>query len=236
MESKEEDLNGQEYAEQLSLDIKNAYPNSEEPVREINGYQVRPGMFDVNGATPLGEGVNFTIHTRHGTSCELLLFHRGMEEPYAVLPFPKDYKIGDVYSMFVYNLDIHDFEYAYRIDGPYNPKKGLLFDRNNILLDPYARAIAGQRNWGEKKHGAYHSRVVEEEFDWGDRPQSKKDLSELIIYELHVRGFTNDPSSGVAHPGTFAGLQEKIPYLKELGINAVELMPIFEFDETMTDR
>ncbi len=236
MEPREEDLNDQEYAEQLSLDIKNTYPNLVEPMREINGYQVRPGMFDVNGATALEEGVNFTIHTKHGTSCELLLFHRGMEEPYAVLPFPKDYKIGDVYSMFVFNLDIKDFEYAYRIDGPYDQKKGLLFDKSKILLDPYARAIAGQRDWGEPKSGAYHGRVVQEEFDWGEKCQSSKDLSDLIIYELHVRGFTQDPSSQVAHPGTFAGMREKIPYLKELGINAVELMPIFEFDETMTDR
>lgn len=211
-------------------------PVSFKPMGEISGYLVRPGMFDVNGAMPLPVGVNFTIHTHFGTSCELLLFHKGEEEPYAVLPFPEEYKIGDVYSMIVFDLNIEDFEYAYRIDGPYDPKKGLLFDKNAILLDPYAKAVAGQRIWGEKKIGSYHARVVKDTFDWGDMPQSTREMSDLVIYELHVRGFTQHTSSGVTHRGTFAGLREKIPYLKELGINAVELMPIFEFDETVNSR
>lgn len=206
------------------------------PMAEIDGFQVRPGMFDVNGATALPNGVSFTVHTHNGTSCELLLFHRGEEEPYAVLPFPEAYKIGDVYSMIVYDLNVEDFEYAYRIDGPNKPKKGLLFDKNNVLLDPYARVVAGQRIWGERKQGAYHARVLKDVFDWGDRKQSHKDLCDLVIYELHVRGFTQHPSSKVKHRGTFEGLREKIPYLKELGVNAVELMPIFEFDETMNAR
>ncbi len=206
------------------------------PMGEIAGFPVRPGMFEINGAMALPGGVNFTIHTHSGTRCELLLFHRGQEEPYAVLPFPESYKIGDVYSMIVFGLNIEDFEYAYRVDGPYAPEKGLIFDRNNILLDPYARAVAGQRIWGKKATKAYHARVVRDVFDWGDTPQSSKEMCDLIIYELHVRGFTQHSSSGVEHPGTFAGLHEKIPYLKELGINAVELMPIFEFDETMNIR
>lgn len=206
------------------------------PMAEIDGFQVRPGMFDVNGATALPNGVSFTVHTHNGTSCELLLFHRGEEEPYAVLPFPEAYKIGDVYSMIVYDLNVEDFEYAYRIDGPNKPKKGLLFDKNNVLLDPYARVVAGQRIWGERKQGAYHARVLKDVFDWGDRKQSHRDLCDLVIYELHVRGFTQHPSSKVKHRGTFEGLREKIPYLKELGVNAVELMPIFEFDETMNAR
>lgn len=206
------------------------------PMAEIDGFQVRPGMFDVNGATALPNGVSFTVHTHNGTSCELLLFHRGEEEPYAVLPFPEAYKIGDVYSMIVYDLNVEDFEYAYRIDGPNKPKKGLLFDKNNVLLDPYARVVAGQRIWGERKQGAYHARVLKDVFDWGDRKQSHKDLCDLVIYELHVRGFTQHPSSKVKHRGTFEGLREKIPYLKELGVNAVELMPIFEFDEIMNAR
>lgn len=206
------------------------------PMAEIAGFQVRPGMFDVNGATALSNGVSFTVHTHNGTSCELLLFHRGEEEPYAVLAFPEAYKIGDVYSMIVYDLNVEEFEYAYRIDGPNKPKKGLLFDKKKVLLDPYARVVAGQRIWGERKQGAYHARVLKDVFDWGDRKQSHKELCDLIIYELHVRGFTQHPSSKVKHRGTFEGLREKIPYLKELGINAVELMPIFEFDETMNAR
>lgn len=205
-------------------------------VGEISGYQVRPGMFETNGATALPVGVNFTVHTSGGTSCELLLFHRGEEEPYAVLPFPEEYRIGDVYAMIVFDLDIEDMEYAYRVDGPWDPEKGLRFDKEKVLLDPYAKAVAGQRIWGEKREGAYHARVVKDLFDWGDMPQSKREMSDLIIYEMHVRGFTKHSSSGVRHKGTFEGLREKIPYLKELGINAVELMPIFEFDETVNCR
>ena len=212
------------------------HPYESVPMAEISGFPVRPGIYDLNGATPLQNGVNFTIHTCGGTSCELLLFHRAQEEPFAVIPFPDAYKIGDVYSMIVYGLNIEEFEYAYRVDGPYRPEKGLLFDKNNILLDPYAKAVAGQRTWGIRWDHNYHARVVRDRFDWGDTPQSKKELCDLIIYELHVRDFTHHPSSGVKHRGTFSGLMEKIPYLKELGINAVELMPIFEFDETMNSR
>lgn len=207
-----------------------------EPMAMLKGFPIRPGTFDVRGATALPVGVNFTVHTHQGTSCELLLFKREAEEPYAVLPFPEEYRIGDVYSMIVFGLDIEEFEYAYRIDGPYDPKNGLLFDKNNILLDPYARAVTGQTVWGMKKQDAYHARVVKDMFDWGTMPQSKRELSDLVIYELHVRGFTKHESSGVKNKGTFDGLREKIPYLKELGINAVELMPIFEFDEAINAR
>ena len=212
------------------------HPVSVRPMGEIAGFPVRPGMFDINGATALPLGVNFTIHTHGGTSCELLLFHRGEQEPYAVLPFPEEYKIGDVYSMIVFGLDIEEFEYAYRVDGPNCPEKGLAFDKNAVLLDPYAKAVVGQSVWGQKQKNSYHARVVADTFDWGEMPQSKRSMSDLIIYELHVRGFTRHESSGVRHKGTFAGLKEKIPYLKELGINAVELMPIFEFDETLNLR
>lgn len=207
-----------------------------EPTTEIAGFRVRPGMFDSNGATALEGGVNFTIHTHYGTYCELLLFHREESEPYAVLPFPKEFKIGDVYSMIVLGLDIEEFEYAYRVDGPYNPKEGHIFNPDEILLDPYARAVTGRSIWGQAQSKTYHARVVKDTYDWGAMRQSNRRLSELVIYELHVRGFTRHESSGVEHKGTFAGLKEKIPYLKELGINAVELMPVFEFDEAMDVR
>ena len=206
------------------------------PMGKIKGYPVRPGMFDKNGATVLPVGVNFTIHTHHGTSCELLLFHRGEEQPFVVLPFPETYKIGDVYSMIVFGLKIKNLEYAYRVDGPYHPKKGMIYNKNKILLDPYAKAVAGQRIWGETQKGPYRARIVEDTFDWGNSHHSTKKMSDLVIYERHVRGFTQHESSGVTNRGTFRGLQEKIPYLKKLGVNAVELMPIFEFDETMGIR
>ena len=203
------------------------------PIDTVNGFQIRPGFFREFGAVAIPGGVNFTIHTHGAISCELLLFHRKAEEPYAVIPFPESYRIGFCYSMIVFDLDIEEFEYAYRLDGPYDEKKGLRFDKNKILLDPYARAVTGQSQWGHvnnAQHG-YRARVVQSNFDWGDQRHHSIPMEDLIIYELHVRGFTMDESSGVKHHGTFEGLREKIPYLKELGVNAVELMPIFEFDE-----
>lgn len=209
------------------------------PLDEISGYKVRPGMYEINGATAIPGGVNFTIHSHEATACELLLFRRKENEPYAVLPFPENYRVGNVFSMIVFGIQIEEFEYAYRVDGPYCPEKGMLFNKDNILLDPYAKAVTGQRHWGEKVEGRenqYHARVVKDDFDWGNAKTLLTPLEDTIIYEMHVRGFTMDASSGVKYPGTFAGIYEKIPYLKELGITAVELMPIFEFDELMDER
>ncbi|TCL57245.1 glycogen operon protein [Kineothrix alysoides] len=203
------------------------------PMDVIDGFQVRPGMYEVNGAMAIPCGVNFTVHSFGATSCELLLFKRMEEKPYAVLRFPENYKIGKVYSMIVFGLKIEEFEYAYRLDGTYDSRKGLLFDKNKCLLDIYAKAVTGQSVWGmEKKETVcYKARVVKDDFDWRNNRRPLIPMADLIIYEMHIRGFTYHKSSGVKYPGTFEGLREKIPYLKELGINAVELMPIFEFDE-----
>ena len=208
------------------------------PLETISGFQVRPGFFRFFGATVIPGGVNFTIQSHGATSCELLLFHKGEEEPFAVLPFPEHYKIGFVYSMIVFGFDIEEYEYAYRLDGPYDEKQGLRFDPAKILLDPYARSVTGQSHWGCVNHAShgYRARFTHNNFDWGDSRHAQIPMEDLIIYELHVRGFTQDSSSGVKCPGTFRGLEEKIPYLKELGINAVELMPIFEFDEMRNAR
>ncbi len=208
------------------------------PLDRINGFDVRPGLYEVNGATAIPSGVNFTVSSQGATSIELLLFRRTEEEPYAVIPFPRHYRIGNVYSMIVFDLDIRNFEYAYRVDGPWNPAKGLLFDRTKYLLDPYAKAVTGQNKWAQPNpHGQhYRARVVRDTFDWGNIRSPLIPMEDLVIYELHVRGFTQDSSSGVEHPGTFAGLIEKLPYLQELGVNAIELMPIFEFDEMLDYR
>ena len=203
------------------------------PMDEIAGFEVRPGLYELNGAVAIPVGVNFTIHSLGATSCELLLFRRMEDEPYAILKFPDHYRVGNVYSMIVFGLHITDFEYAYRLDGPYEPSKGLLFDKNNILLDIYAKAVTGQSVWGTKnKSGSfYKARVVQDNFDWGVETNPLIPMEDLVIYEMHVRGYTKHESSGVSCPGTFSGIMEKIPYLKELGVNAVELMPVFEFDE-----
>ena len=119
------------------------------------------------------------------------------KEPYAILKFPDHYKTGKVYSMIVFDLDIGEFEYAYRLDGPYEPEKGLLFDKNKTLLDIYAKAVTGQSVWGEANETecCYKARVVQNDFDWGDTKQPLIPMEDLIIYELHVRGFTKHGSS-----------------------------------------
>ncbi len=203
------------------------------PTHLIDGFRVRPGFFLENGATVVPGGVNFTIFSLGATSVELALFHYDESEPFAVLPFPESCRIGDTYSMIVFGLNIADFEYAYRVDGPYDEQAGLRFDRSHYLLDPYAKAVAGRSRWGvlpEQGH-VYRARVVADDFDWGAASDQVMPTQDMVIYEMHVRGFSIHPSSGVSCPGTFSGLTEKIPYLLELGINAVELMPIFEFDE-----
>ena len=208
------------------------------PLNNIAGFDVRPGFYEINGATAIPGGVNFTVHSKGAVSVELLLFHRTENEPFAVLPFPPHYRIGNVYSMIVFKLNIEEFEYAYRVDGPYDPEKGLIFDKSKYLLDPYAKAVTGQSQWGKKSpHGQhYKARVVKDDFDWEDMHPPLIPMEDLIIYELHVRGFTRHESSGVAYPGTFAGLMEKLDYLEDLGVNAIELMPIFEFDEMQDYR
>ena len=208
------------------------------PLDTLEGFRIRPGFFDINGATALSDGVCFTIHSQGATSCELLLYEPYAKEPFTILKYPDNYRIGNVFSMIVFDLDVEDFQYAFRLDGPYDKKKGLLFDKHKPLLDPYAKAVVGQSEWGQKPDAflGYRGRVVKNNFDWGITKPSIIPMEDLIIYEMHVRGFTKDASSGVAHPGTFHGIMEKIPYLKELGINAVELMPIFEFDEMRDHR
>ena len=211
-----------------------------QPLDVIEGYWVRPGFFNRDGATATSNGISFTIHSSGATACTLLLFRPQEKEPYARLTFPESYHIGNTYSMLVFGLKLEEFEYAFQLDGPYEKEAGLLFHKDHILLDPYARAVTGQRKWGERPEGngdfVYHARVVENNFDWGNVRQLEYPLEDLVIYEMHVRGFTKDASSGVCAKGTYEGLREKIPYLKDLGVNAVELMPIFEFDEMESAR
>lgn len=208
------------------------------PIDEYEGFLLRPGLYLDSGAVVVPGGVSFTVTSQGATKCSLVLFKRETAEPYAIIPFPQRYRIGNVHSMIVFGLDIFEFEYAFSIDGEWNPEKGLLFDKNKYLLDPYARAVTGQSQWGQRlpTSGHYRSRVVVSDFDWGTAPQLLIPMQDLIIYELHVRGYTRHESSGVKNPGTYKGLIEKIPYLKSLGVNAVELMPVFEFDELRDAR
>jgi glycogen operon protein len=191
------------------------------------------------GATVEPSGVNFALFSRHADRVDLLLYREGTMAPIAEIPLgPSANKTGDVWHIFIADLPL-DILYAYRVFGPFTPQKGHRFDPKEILLDPYARALSGGHTWGKPDishqqtdcHLLRRCRIVSGRFDWeGDVPL-RTPMSRTVVYELHVRGFTCDPSSKVAHPGTFLGLCEKIPHLKSLGVTAVQLMPVVEFDE-----
>ena len=210
------------------------------PTDIYKGFRYRIGRVFPFGATIVEDGVNFSVFSKEATSCTLVLYHHGEEEPFVEIPFPEEFRIGNVYSMMVFGLNVETTEYGYRFDGPWNPEKGLVFDRKHVLLDPYAKSVSGRTVWGKKPDKSslfqHRGQIIREDYAWeGDHPLEKPS-GDLVIYELHVRSFTNDPSSGARHKGTFAGIIEKIPYLKELGVNCVELMPVFAFDEFENDR
>jgi isoamylase len=223
------------------------------PTHAYEGFKLRPGRPCPFGATPVPGGVNFSIFSRHAYYCVLVLFEKGTSEPLVEIPFrglfqkPEtgepfwgDFRVGNVFAMAVFDLDYENIEYGFRMDGPgprvERGRPGLhRFDPSKILMDPYAKAIGGRDVWGETPDWndvyPHRARVVYDDFDWeSDRPLEIP-IEDLVIYEMHVRGFTRHPSSGVRHAGTFAAIREKIPYLKELGVNCVELMPVYEFDE-----
>jgi len=177
------------------------------------------------------EGVNFSVFSRHATSLSLVLFDKAITDPIAEIPLHPDVnRTGDIWHIFVVGLDL-SLRYGYRADGPCDPTgEGHRFNRNHILLDPYARALEGGEVWGQRV-GQRHCCIVPDDFDWeGDRPLNLP-LKDSVIYELHVRGYTVHESSGINNRGTYRGLVEKIPYIKSLGVTAVELMPVFEFNE-----
>lgn len=213
----------------------------EYPTHELNGIKYRCGHVQPFGATIIsGDAINFSIFSNAAESCDLLLYHYGESEPFAVIPFPEEFRIGNVFSMIVYGLNYEQLEYGYRFDGPYEPTKGHLFDKTKVLLDPYAKLVSGRTVWGREpdleNNFQHRGCVMLEDFDWqGDKPLEIP-MSDLVIYEMHVRSFTKHESSGVKFKGTFTGIIEKIPYLKDLGINCIELLPIFEFDEFENER
>jgi isoamylase len=193
------------------------------------------------GATIQHDGINFAVFSRHAQMANLVLFLPGSREPFFEIPLDARYnKTGDIWHVLIEGMN-SDIEYGYRLDrangysGPFHR-----FDPDSVILDPYARAISLGHEWGEGRAGLReherHSFIIRDHFDWENDQPLNIPLSESIIYELHVRGFTQHASSGVTTPGTFAGLVEKIPYLKKLGITAVELLPINEFDETDNPR
>jgi len=189
--------------------------------------KIQPGTPDPLGLSHRQEVANFAIWSMHATSAELCLFWSGNKTPDAVIPMEGPY-LG-IWFIAVEGLP-KGTSYAYRFAG-----KEPSFDKNRLLSDPYARAISSFYRWGDfsqQRLPFFCSADPLEPFDWQNVKKPQIPLEQLVIYEMHVRGFTQDPSSGVGAPGTYVGAIEKIPYLKQLGINVVELLPIYEFDET----
>jgi isoamylase len=210
------------------------------PTQTFAGYKLRPGRAFPFGATFVPGGVNFSIFSRGATSCTLVLFDKGASQPKVEIPFPDAFRIGNVFSMIVFDLDFENVEYGYRMTGPFAPQEGHRFDPSKILLDPYARAIGGRDTWRAQPSWddiyPHRARLVLDDFDWEGEHPLELPAEDLVIYEMHVRSFTAHPSAGVKSPGTFAAVRAKIPYLKELGVNCVEFMPIYEFDEFENSR
>lgn len=201
------------------------------PTHRFGDFGLRAGRPFPFGASFVPGGINFSVFSRHATRCTLVLFKNGESEPFGEIPFPDVFRIGNVFAMVVFGLDDEDLTYGYRMDGPYHPHAGHHFDPSKILLDPYAKAVSGREVWGQQPDQLQLGRLVYDDFDWEfDRPLEIP-IQDLVIYEMHVRGFTQHPTSNIKYPGTFAAIREKIPYLKKLGINCIELMPIHEFDE-----
>jgi isoamylase len=215
--------------------------------------EVRRGVPLPLGAHESNGGVNYSLFSRHASRVRLELFDHPVDAtPAKVIDLdPTSNRTGDVWHVWVAGIRPGQL-YAYRVDGPYDPTKGHRFNFNKLLLDPFATAISQLLDWNFSPARGYDPFVSEEDlvgskvddagampkcvfthehFAWNDDQPLRHPWSETVIYETHVRGFTIHPNSGVEHPGTYRGLMERIPYLKELGVTAVELMPVFEFNE-----
>lgn len=225
----------------------------------MENLQFLPGKPLPLGATVLPDGVNFSVFSRNGTGVVLELFEDAADGEPSV-SYTLDYmvnKTGDVWHVFVKGLGKNAL-YLYRVDGPFYPNEGMRFNANKYLLDPYAKAVSGPSLFASLRKGAwrtpdfdpdliynYHRSaegfpkcvvIDNTEFDWqGDVPLNYP-LRSVIIYEMHVRGFTSHPSGSFSSPGTYRGVIEAIPHLKELGVTSVELLPVNEFDENECDR
>jgi isoamylase len=220
--------------------------------------EIQPGSPLPFGASPRDGGVNFALFSRHADRVWLELYaHAEDDQPVRSIELdPTYHRTGDVWHVWVRGVDLGQL-YAYRVDGPYLPRQGHRFNKHKLLLDPYATAITPRQQWdfgqalgydpasaqadlsisSKDSAGAMPKCVVAPtSFDWeGDQPL-RLPWSSMVIYETHVRGLTCHPSAGVQHPGTYAGVIEMLPYLKNLGVTAIELMPVHEFNENETER
>ena len=213
------------------------------PSSSTSIYETEPGRSHPLGATPKKDGVNFVIFSQHATAVELLLFEDPQDsEPIQTIELdPQTNKTFYFWHVFVKGLK-PGAGYAYRINGSQDLEKGDRYNKNKVLIDPYAK-FNSNALWNrddavrDKDNLATSMRSVAvdiDDYDWEGDCHPRHPMDETIVYEMHVKGFTK--SSDCKHPGTYAGVIEKIPYLQELGITAVELLPVFDFDEKETLR
>lgn len=181
----------------------------------------RQGSPQPFGAVVTENGVNFSVQVPGGKKCELLIYRAGKTSPEQCFEMPEEEGIGEVRFLALEGLDPKKYEYNYRIG-------------KKICVDPYVKEIAGKETFGVRKNLQEHQirgKLVSQEYDWGDDRRLHIPWNQVIAYSLHVRGFTRHSSSKAAHKGTFQGIIEKIPYLTDLGINQIQCMPVYEFEE-----
>lgn len=174
------------------------------PTHQQDGIKFRRGKALPFGATIVPEGVNFSIFSRYAASYELLLFKKKERDPFVVIPFPEEFRIGNVFAMTIFDLDFENIEYGYRVDGPYDPAEGHLYNKDKILMDPYAKAAGGREIWGIEPDWSdlfqHRSRIFFDDFEWEGEKPLELEMKDLVIYELHVRSYTKDQTSEVKYP------------------------------------
>ena len=200
-------------------------------LKEERGYSTSLGVSRREG------GMNFALFSEHASGVTLCLFLPHSNTPFAEIVLDPEFnRTGWVWHILVKNLPTDELEYGYKVSGPKEDPENA-FDPEKIVIDPYAKGLSTGNQWGEEEGHSPRGRVIlDSPFDWLDEKPPGLHPEKLVIYEMHVRGFTCDPSSQSKAPGTFQGIIEKIPYLKSLGVNAVELMPMFEFNECENKR
>ncbi len=223
-----------------SVSLNQSDPPANSLKAKSGDYKTSRGKALPLGATLQRGGINFSVFSRHAQTVILTLFKSNSDDPFIEFQLdPDTNRTGDVWHIFVHGLE-REIEYGYRMNGPAFHENPLFrYDPSAVLIDPYSKALSGDISCGSSLHLTAgtdkpfhrHSIVMETPFDWEDDHPLNIHLADSVIYELHVRGYTRHPSSKTRHPGTFKGLEEKIPYLLDLGITAVELIPVMEFEE-----
>lgn len=186
-------------------------------------FKVEIGFPEPMGAKCYKEYVNFAVPVKDGENCSLILYKKGTGKIATEIPFTSEMMYGNIYAMAVYGIDYKQYDYNFRV-------------ANKVITDPYAKKLSGTELWGKTENDYVTSVITDESYDWeGDRPLGIL-FEDTIIYRMHVRGFTKHTSSKVSKKGTFRGIIDKLPYLKDLGITMIELMPAYDFRENETEK